>query len=376
MSTKLDRHRGDLKMKKKLLIAVVVIALFALTYANGVDSMSLYKTAVRSKSCNVDGSASTYGVECYGKNEDGTDATHDACLDGTGNPWAFVNNIKLSQNVAYVGDVITVECEVCKYDDWTRYNILHHYNDEWSSLDFGQLDDGVMVDGCSEKGLETVPVKVVLDNPGEHIFRCWSNMDSDCTVDDHCCGAHYGDNDDMSIFVYEKPKRDLTPRSCNVDGSASTSGVECYGKNEDGTDATVDSCTDGSGNPFMFNNDIFVSATKVFPGDIVKVTCEVCPYGDTEYSILYYNGKNWVNKAYGDITVKAHSEPCPDEFLVNKSVKVRMDNVIGTHIFRCQQQYSSCTENSVCCSETYSDNDDMSIEVISPYYLSTAANQQ
>lgn len=160
---------------------------------------------------------------------------------------------------------------------------------------------------------------------------------------------------------------DYTDRSCNIDGSASSTKVKCglgsVNKNEDSTDATSDTCTDGTNNNYMHIEDIFVDATTVSTTDAVQVTCEVCCYSSgTEYAILYNNGSGWVNKKYGNCINGSASLNCT--FLENKTVSIPIDNVVGTHYFRCWESYSGCTASNLCCNSTYADNDDMSINVI------------
>jgi len=157
---------------------------------------------------------------------------------------------------------------------------------------------------------------------------------------------------------------DYTPRSCNIDGSASPTNVTCgdpLDKNEDSTDATADFCLDGTSNGVTYMENIFVNSTIVDHTDTVQVTCEVCCYTDTntEYAILYNSGSGWINLDYGNCI--NGSNPCKSE---NKTVNVNIDDVSGTHYFRCWASYSVCSASDMCCSSTYGDNDDMSIAVI------------
>lgn len=159
---------------------------------------------------------------------------------------------------------------------------------------------------------------------------------------------------------------DYTAKSCNVDGSASPTGVECglgdanknegeYGGGTDRSDATSDNCRDRS-NGRNHIEDIYLDAKRVPTGATVQVTCRVyCYYWYTEYAILYNSGSGWVNKAYGTCTGSGYQD---------KIASVTVDDIVGTHYFRCWASYSGCYSSNTCCTSTYADNDDISIEVI------------
>lgn len=157
--------------------------------------------------------------------------------------------------------------------------------------------------------------------------------------------------------------------SCNVHGCGSTSGVACTNKNEDGTDGTADSCTDGSGTGHMFVNDIFINATQVYANDTINVTCEICCYNsNTDYVIHYYNGTGWKNVSHGScINSPEGGDPCPASSRENKSVVITIDeDYTNQQYVRCGQRYTgACVPSTICCSETWSDDDDMLIEVYS-----------
>ena len=157
---------------------------------------------------------------------------------------------------------------------------------------------------------------------------------------------------------------DYTPRSCNIDGSASPTGIKCgtpLNTNEDYTDATSDSCADSTiANPLMWIEDMHVSATTVKTTDSVQVTCDVKCYGPgTEYAILYNSGSGWVTKQYGN---------CMGNGIESKTINIDIDDVPGTHYFRCWESWyvggPVCISTTTCCSNPFADNDDMSITVI------------
>jgi hypothetical protein len=163
---------------------------------------------------------------------------------------------------------------------------------------------------------------------------------------------------------------DYTGRTCNIDGSAT--GSTCSGMNEDSTDATIDNCNDGPNGNFMRIEDMSVNATKVKTTDTVQVTCSIyCFSSSTKYAIAYNNGSGWGNIDYGSCSAINSIE--------SKSKSINVDDVPGTHYFRCTERLSTLfTGKETCDSGSYSDNDDMSIEVISgstsTYTLTTNVN--
>ena len=146
------------------------------------------------------------------------------------------------------------------------------------------------------------------------------------------------------------------PKECIADGSASTTSVSCSGANEDSTDATIDSCSDGgsAGSPDRIEN-IYLNASSIIGGNKINVTCEMnCYDGGDRYAILYNNASGWVNLSYGS---------CAGAGFNNVSLEVDVDNVAGTHYIRCWEDYNVCPSNSECCTSTYSDNDDINFTV-------------
>ncbi|MDP3027802.1 MAG: hypothetical protein Q8N63_08930 [Nanoarchaeota archaeon] len=174
-----------------------------------------------------------------------------------------------------------------------------------------------------------------------------------------------GKNNDCDGFTDTDPEctagTNYTARSCNVHGSASSTGVKClagsYYRREDFTNATFGTCADGSSNSsLMYIENIFVNATTVLITDTVQVKCHVrCNSNATEYAILYNNGSSWINKQYAN---------CIGSGFENKTIDIPIDNIAGTHYFRCWESSSGCTATNLCCSSLYGDNDDMKITVI------------
>lgn len=150
-----------------------------------------------------------------------------------------------------------------------------------------------------------------------------------------------------------------TPRSCNYHGSASSSGVFCNannGANEDATDATYDSCTDGiwAGSPDAVEN-IYLNTTSVVTGNSIEATCELnCYDSGNEYGIFYNSGSGWANKAYGN---------CNGAGLENKSVNISIPFTPGKHSVRCWISYSGCDSSNSCCASSFADNDDLNFTV-------------
>jgi hypothetical protein len=167
-----------------------------------------------------------------------------------------------------------------------------------------------------------------------------------------------------------------TTKSCNVAGSASSTGVKCTNGalkcNEDSTYATMDSCRDGSAcvSNNMYVTNIFINGTNFAFGDSINVICEFNPYGSTDYyAIAYNNGTGWKNKAYGSMTGGVQ----------NKSTSFILDNVTGTHYVRCIYNYYDATTSATTCGGTwgtygvsYSDTDDMNFTVVAGGYKSSA----
>ena len=154
---------------------------------------------------------------------------------------------------------------------------------------------------------------------------------------------------------------DYSDLSCNVDGSSSSSAVACSGQNEDSTDATSDSCTDGSSTEYMWVENIYVDKTEVAIDDTVTVTCEICCYsGSTGWGIAYNNGSSWEMQSTGTCTDGSGVSACTD--LENFSKTVEVDDIEGDHSFRCLQKWSGAPTNT-CNSGTYDDNDDINITV-------------
>ncbi len=157
---------------------------------------------------------------------------------------------------------------------------------------------------------------------------------------------------------------DYTSKSCNADGSGSSSGVACSGKNENGTDATADGCQDGTSNDWMHLEDIYINGTSFVFGDVVEVKCNVCCYSPgTEYSIAYSNGTGWVNIAYGNCNSGSGSQTCTG--FENKSATFAVDSIEGNHSVRCIESWTGCEGAQTCCSGTYDDNDDLNFSVFS-----------
>lgn len=161
---------------------------------------------------------------------------------------------------------------------------------------------------------------------------------------------------------------DYSGKNCNVDGSASTWNIGCgtpNNKNEDSTDATMDSCTDGSSNDYMHVEDIDINATTVQYGDVIHVTCNICSYSTgTEVAIAYNNGSGWTNVYYGSASGGSGSSFCT--YYDDYEVDITVDNVIGTHYVRCLESWSGSAGMTCDASDSYTDADDISFEVVTP----------
>jgi len=166
--------------------------------------------------------------------------------------------------------------------------------------------------------------------------------------------------------------RDPTPQDCNADGSASSTNIACNAgtcyKNEDSTDATIDSCTDATQTTYMSVQNVYLDASSVSPGDTITVNCEInCYSSSTRVAIAYNNGTGWRNVYTGSCSISgAGGSSCPTGRDVNTTLGITVDNVIGTHTVRCMEQWStSFTSTSTCTTGSYADNDDMEFEVVS-----------
>ena len=97
--------------------------------------------------------------------------------------------------------------------------------------------------------------------------------------------------------------------------------------NEDATDATFDSCSDGTiVSEVTSVEDIFVSATKVKTSDTIQVTCDVCCFNSgTEYGILYNNGSGWQNKQFGNCISGSGTSGC--SAVEKKVLNINVDDV-------------------------------------------------
>jgi len=167
---------------------------------------------------------------------------------------------------------------------------------------------------------------------------------------------------------------DSTPIQCSVDGSASSTGVACDNlqcfKNEDATDATIDSCVDGSGNTFMGVRDIWLNATSLSAGSEINVICGVyCYSSSTRVAIAYNNGTGWRQIQSGSCNVAgtADSTCSTANHDWNYTTNITVDNVLGQHTVRCMEQWSTAfTATQTCTSEvSYADNDDLNFTVTS-----------
>jgi hypothetical protein len=136
-------------------------------------------------------------------------------------------------------------------------------------------------------------------------------------------------------------------------------------------DNTFDSCSSSLGNAGDENVlQTLVNMSAVLVATEVEVTCNYDPYdANTEEYIYYYNTTGWT---------QIYSGNAPDGNIHSVTRTVVVDNVSGTHYFRCIVDYDG--ENDFCANEgQYYDNDDVSVEVFEPIilpYLVTLSSPQ
>jgi flagellin-like protein len=213
--------------------------------------------------------------------------------------------------------------------------------------------------------------------------NCYDGKNNDCDANQDCndngcygystcCSNGVKDGNEVGIDCGGSCSpcaggTNYTVRSCNVYGSASPTGVKCnagsFYRREDYTNATYGNCADGTSNSTIsYINNIYVNATTVLTTDAVNINCETyCYTGNaTEYAILYNNGSGWRNMVYANCIAASSG-------LKNLTTNIPIDNVAGTHYFRCWATYSGCSVANTCCggsTSQYGDNDDMKITVI------------
>jgi len=161
------------------------------------------------------------------------------------------------------------------------------------------------------------------------------------------------------------------PKQCTLDGSASSSGVSCAAgtcfKNEDTTDATIDSCVDSTITTYMSVHDIYLDASGLNPGDTLNVDCETwCYSSSTRVAIAYNNGTGWRQIQSGSCVIAGTgASTCTGTSrLYNYSASITVDNIIGEHTVRCMEQWSTLfTSTQTCITANYGDNDDINFTV-------------
>ncbi len=270
---------------------------------------------------------------------------------------------KVCSDGACIASTCTNECSISgqKICDGNGYKTCGNYDAdsclEWSALtDCGEKScvDGDCISTCNPESDTQFCTRLGKDC----LFTGNDNCGEPRTVNCGTCDA--GETCSNGVCVVEGGT-DYTDKICNVDGSASSTKVKCglgdVNMNEDSTDATFGDCQDGTNDNYMWIEDVFVDATKVLTTDTVAVKCDVkCFSSSTKYAIAYNNGSGWRNLDYGS---------CNAGGIESKTKTVNIDDIPGTHYFRCiEKWYYEFTGVEICDSNTYSDNDDMSVEVI------------
>ena len=126
-------------------------------------------------------------------------------------------------------------------------------------------------------------------------------------------------------------------------------------------DNTFDSCSSSLGNAGDENvQQTSVNMSAVLFGTSVDITCTYDPFSDqTEEYIYYYNTTGWT---------QIYSGNAPDGNVHSITRSVTVDNISGTHYFRCIADWDG--EADFCADGgQYYDNDDVSFEVIEPVVI-------
>lgn len=163
--------------------------------------------------------------------------------------------------------------------------------------------------------------------------------------------------------------QDYTPRTCNVDGWANdpaackyNSQTDCYGAGTApyASDCTVDAC-EGTGTRSASSGieDMGINGTTFLMTDTATTTVTFGCYNGTEagFAVAYDSGSGWTQlyEVYG-------SQCAVEQGTID--IPIDIDDVEGTHYVRALVS-STFTQGWTCASGDYSDNDDMSFEVIS-----------
>jgi len=170
-------------------------------------------------------------------------------------------------------------------------------------------------------------------------------------------------NDTWQLFSSSK---DSTDRICNVVGSASSTGVNCDGGvacNEDSTNATIDTCADGTGCDGIVGNsewvwNITINSTVVGQNDVINVSCYFhCYDSDDTWAIAYKEPSgSWVNKDGGNCIGTTSNETYSTSFSVGSNT--------GTAYVRCIIAWTGSTSSTCGEAYEYSDTDDLNFTVI------------
>ncbi len=169
------------------------------------------------------------------------------------------------------------------------------------------------------------------------------------------------------------PQPSGATRSCNMNGSASSTGVKCLngaaGKNEDWTNGTIDSCIDKTSTPTVYVRDMWVNDSNIKSGDSVNVSCSFVGGGSTRLASFFYNDgvSGWINTSsflYGTGSGN-----------INITHPIKIANKSGIHYFRCwiSSDSTSCNTTTPCCGNSMADNDDFSFSACGTAGVATSS---
>lgn len=150
-------------------------------------------------------------------------------------------------------------------------------------------------------------------------------------------------------FTFESTSStDNSPNSCDIFW-----GFDC-GSHPD-SDNTLDNCQNqGSDAGYMWVNNVYSSETAVSANSQIQATCEFEPYSSgTEEYMWYFNNVSWT---------QIYSGNAANGNIHNVTRTIDVGSQTGTHIIRCSEAYYGTA--SECQTGTYSDNDDLSFEVV------------